>query len=178
MAVDYRIPFGRSRNIDSEIPGWIDALLGNWNLAALYVRSTGARFSVTSGRETRYGGVTSLADFSGSPSTGQVYSLSNGMFYFNADEAKQFTFPAEGGSGTSGRNTFVGPFYKNLDLALFKSFAVRERQSVQFRIEAFNVFNETHFGLPDTDLSSNTFAKITSTAGNARFLQVALRYQF
>jgi hypothetical protein len=177
-AFDYKIPFGKSRNVDSEIPGWIDALLGNWNVAALYIRTSGARFSVSSARETRYGGMISLADFSGSSSIGQIYRLSKGVYWFNPEETELFTYPAEGGSGTSGRNTFTGPSYANLDLSLFKSFPVRERQFIQFRIEAFNVFNQTHFGLPENDISRTNFGEITSTAGNARSLQVALRYQF
>ncbi len=175
---DYKIPFGKARNIDSEIPGWVDALLGNWNLSFLYIKSSGARFSISSDRETLYGGLASLANYSGGPSIGRIYRLSRGIYWLNPDQTKLFSYPAAGESGTSGRNAFTGPWYTNMDLALYKSFSVRERRSIQFRVEAFNLFNVPHFGLPDTRLSSSNFGKITSTAGIPRSLQIGLRFQF
>ncbi len=89
-----------------------------------------------------------------------------------------FDFPVAGENGTSGRNTFKGPMYVNLDVALFKSFPVRERSSIQLRIEGYNIFNRANFARPDADLSSDTFGEITSTVGTPRSLQVALRFQF
>lgn len=178
----YKFPLVRTP--DSDMPGWLSALFADWNISAHYIRQSGPRFSVTTDRETVYGGVKSLADFrdfetNQDPSSmGEVISTRGGVFWFSEAERAMFTFPVAGENGTSGRNTFKGPMYVNLDVALFKSFPVRERSSIQFRIEGYNIFNRAHFSLPDADLSSDTFGKITSTVGTPRSLQVALRFQF
>jgi hypothetical protein len=59
-----------------------------------------------------------------------------------------------------------------------KKFYIGETKFVQLRIEAYNPLNRTRFGNPDTNLYSYNFGIITSTQGNARRLQLALRYQF
>ena len=65
----------------------------------------------------------------------------------------------------------------NWDLALQKDFHVIERQSVQFRAEAFNLPNSVSMGNPDTTYDGNHFGQITS-ATPARIIQFALRYSF
>ena len=63
-------------------------------------------------------------------------------------------------------------------MAMHKSFRVREGQALQIRLEAYNIFNKTHFALPDTNLLSPQFGRITSTVGNPRRMQFAVRYHF
>jgi len=74
-----------------------------------------------------------------------------------------------------------------VDLGLAKHFPVTEKVGVELRGDAFNVFNHTNLGLPGTnataDISSpfsagGNFGVITSTANDARVLQVALRIDF
>ena len=84
---------------------------------------------------------------------------------------------AAGQFGNVGRNTIVGPGQWNLDMALWRSFPVTERQSVQLRLEAFNVFNHARFGPPNTTLNSPSFGQILSAA-DPRILQLAVRYLF
>ena len=43
--------------------------------------------------------------------------------------------------GDVGRNTMYGPPMKDLDFSAFKDFQLRERTSLQFRAEAFNILN-------------------------------------
>ena len=67
------------------------------------------------------------------------------------------TGPNEGRSGTLGRNTFRGPMFHNFDVAFIKDTPLamrngRERASLQFRGEFFNVFNLVNFGLPQNTL--------------------------
>ncbi|MDZ4799718.1 MAG: hypothetical protein SGI92_16290 [Bryobacteraceae bacterium] len=55
----------------------------------------------------------------------------------------QFTY------GNAGRNLIQGPGEVNFDLAVYKSFRVREGIRVQFRAEAFNLMNTPNFGVPN-----------------------------
>jgi hypothetical protein len=50
--------------------------------------------------------------------------------------------------GSLGRNTFRAQGVATVDLVLTKRFAISERQNLQFRAEAFNLMNRTHFGIP------------------------------
>lgn len=61
-----------------------------------------------------------------------------------------FSAPCLGCVGNLGRNTFVGPGYWAVDTSIFKTFRVSERYQLQFRAEAFNVFNHTNFQLGGT----------------------------
>jgi hypothetical protein len=56
------------------------------------------------------------------------------------------TPPAYGTNGNSGRNSFRGPGFNNVDLSISKIWHVGERYSAQFRTEFFNFFNRPTVG--------------------------------
>jgi hypothetical protein len=62
-------------------------------------------------------------------------------------------------------------------VALSREFAITERHKINFRAEAFNLFNHARFGNPDTTLNSPTYGQIL-TARDPRILQGALKYVF
>ena len=74
------------------------------------------------------------------------------------------------------RNPFLRSFPSyNENLSLAKTFAVRERLRIDFRAEAFNIFNRVVFGGPQTSLNSNTFGVISSQANSPRQMQGGLK---
>jgi hypothetical protein len=178
VAANYALPFGRNPSSDSDIPKFMNFLFGGWNVGVLYVRESGSRFSVTTGLETQFAGVNSLADYSGSRNIGGMYQQYGMIRFFDPDQVAQFTFPAAGQAATSGRNSFVGPGYANFDAVLQKRFLVRENRALQFRIEAFNILNRAQFGNPISNISDSYFGLITTTQGYPRRIQLSLRYQF
>jgi hypothetical protein len=50
--------------------------------------------------------------------------------------------------GNLGRNSLVGPTYKQWDLAIYKNTAISERVSVQLRADFFNILNHPNFANP------------------------------
>jgi hypothetical protein len=66
-----------------------------------------------------------------------------------------FRLPAFGTFGTVGRSSILGPGTWQFDLALSRTFKVKEAQKVEFRAEAFNVTNTVHLNNPTTDFDSN-----------------------
>jgi len=80
--------------------------------------------------------------------------------------------------GTLGRNAFRGPGLINMDIALAKHFKLfNEKLDAELRMDAFNVFNHTNFGNPDTNIFSSLFGQVTTTQG-PRVLQIALHIRF
>jgi hypothetical protein len=65
----------------------------------------------------------------------------------------------------------------SINLSLFKNFAVRERNHLQLRWEAFNVLNHTNLKLPVIYVNAPNAGTIQS-ANDPRLMQVAVRYQF
>ena len=56
-----------------------------------------------------------------------------------------FVAPAFGTFGNEGVSTIIGPKLVEFDIALVGSFRLSERKSLQFRAEAFNLFNHPNF---------------------------------
>lgn len=86
-----------------------------------------------------------------------------------AAEAGQF--------GNEGRNVVRGPGIANIDLSLFKNFAITESKRLQFRAECFNLANHANFALPQNDIASPEFGQILE-AGPPRLFQLALKFVF
>jgi hypothetical protein len=85
-----------------------------------------------------------------------------------------FSLPPFGTFGNVGRNTLEGPGYSNLNLGLMREFRLRPASRLQFRIEAFNLFNRVNFNLPDNFFGSPTFGQILS-AGAPRRIQLGVK---
>jgi hypothetical protein len=49
---------------------------------------------------------------------------------------------------------------------------------VTLRWDAFNLFNKTNLGLPNRNLSGGDFGTISSLSGDARIMQLAVRFTF
>jgi len=82
--------------------------------------------------------------------------------------------------GNSPRDPIVGPGTDALNLSLRKSFKMpfNEAHSLEFRAEAFNVFNTPQFANPDNGFGDGAFGQVTSTKLDSRELQIALKYYF
>ena len=50
--------------------------------------------------------------------------------------------------GSLGRNSLIGPGYKNFDVSVFKTTRITERVNLQLRMEVFNVLNHPNFASP------------------------------
>jgi hypothetical protein len=87
------------------------------------------------------------------------------------------TPPASAPFGSAGRDAFRAPSFEQWDLAVNKSFRIREATSLQFRSEFFNVLNHTNFGLPNTVSTSAAFGQIRTTYPS-RQIQFALKLMF
>src|SRR4030095_6759050 len=88
-----------------------------------------------------------------------------------------FAFQAFGSFGDAGRNIMDGPGFANFNASLMKPTKIVEGLDLQFRAEAFNLFNHPNFNLPDNFLGSPTFGRILS-AQSPRHIQFGLKLLF
>ena len=56
--------------------------------------------------------------------------------------------------GNAGYNTMRGPGFANLDFSVQRQFSVRDRLTLQFRAEVFNLTNTPHFANPARNVSN------------------------
>jgi hypothetical protein len=81
------------------------------------------------------------------------------------------------------RNLFRAPGIADVDLAINKKFRFAESQSLDFRVESFNLFNRTHFGIPANEqlspaMGTNMTGNFVNTSIPARMIQFGLKYNF
>jgi hypothetical protein len=175
----YTLPIGKNHRIGGNMPGWADRLLAGWDLGLLGTWVAGRTFTVTSGRATYQNRSNSWANYSGDRNIGTVTRKNDGVYFWTAEEIARFSYPSAGEYGNSGRNAFRGPRYFNMDVSLVKKFRISENHSASFRLEAYNLLNNTNFGNPGITLSTPaTFGKISAVVGSARIMQMAFRYDF
>jgi hypothetical protein len=149
---------------------WTNRIAGNWQLAPIFTAATGTYSTITDGVDNSLTGVTDRPNLVGNPSVSNQ-SIAN---WFNI---LAFQKAPTGQFGNLGRSTILGPGAWNVDAALSRSFPITERQRVDIRVEAFNLFNHTRFGNPVTTLNSGIFGQI-NTAADPRIMQFALKYRF
>jgi hypothetical protein len=100
-----------------------------------------------------------------------------GQPYFNPN---YFMAEPLGQVGNIMRRFFSGPGINNFDLALLKDTQLTESTQVQFRAEAFNVFNHAQFMNPSGNFNNTGaggFGFVTS-ARDPRIMQLALKFLF
>ncbi|HLG96538.1 MAG TPA: carboxypeptidase-like regulatory domain-containing protein [Bryobacteraceae bacterium] len=108
------------------------------------------------------------------------------LYYFNPN---LFTHPAYGTLGNEGRNNLHGPGINDTDLSLFKRFHYGgEQRWIELRLEAFNVFNHTQFGVgsfaatapatpPNGNVNSANFGRVLGAAPG-RIIQLGAKIYF
>ena len=110
---------------------------------------------------------------------GQTVLLPSGQR--NADHfynAAAFSTPAPYTFGDAGRDILPGPGNAVVDVALHRRFAVRERKTIEFRAETFNLLNHPNIGIPGPYPDFGPFFGKAFSAGDPRRMQFALRFDF
>jgi hypothetical protein len=93
--------------------------------------------------------------------------------------------PPAGTFGNLAKNAVIGPGLADVDFAMKKQFNITERTNLQFRAEAFNLFNHPNFGNMIVPIFSGSVGarngsagRITDTSTTSRQIQFALRLAF
>jgi hypothetical protein len=173
----YNLPFGRGQQWGMSWSPFVNAVLGGWAVNAIDTAQTGFPLSPTTANTSNSGSNALRPNNNGQDPalSGPVSKRLNG--YLNA---KDFSLPAAFTFGNTSRTlpNVRAPGLENIDFSLFKAFHIRERLTMQFRAEAFNLLNQVVFGTPNMTVSAAAFGTITSQSNTARQLQFALKLLF
>jgi hypothetical protein len=170
----FELPFGRGKRWLTH--GFASQALGGWRLSAIQVYSSGFPIAVTRNAPMNiFNGVNrpiiTTYDWKASWS---------GRFDPNKDaylSASAFPVQTAGVLGNATRYNPQVRVFPNLNenVSLGKSFQISERFRLDFRAEAFNLFNRTVFSGPGTNLTNNSFGLVTSQLNSPRQMQMALK---
>jgi hypothetical protein len=169
----YELPWGRGRA--SQPTGVVGALASDWVVNGILSVNAGRPFTVTTTDRANTGpGRISRANCVGDPTPDGFEQTLDAWFDVNAFRATDaFTY------GNCPSNSVRGPGSKSMNLSVFRSLALGEARRLELRIETFNLFNWVNYGFPAANVSNlNTFGRITSTLGDPREIQLAVKFYF
>ena len=169
--------------------GLADKILGGWELSGLGQWQSGAPITFVdtrgtfnrTGRSARQTPLSTLSnqgikDLVGVfEANGRIYWINPAILNSNGQASAGYsltgaTFPGQvffnvdpGQTGNIGRALIDGPSYFNVNMALLKNIRFTETMRLQFRVEGFNVFNNTNFvqNTQFANINSTTFGQIT-----------------
>jgi len=157
---NYELPVGLGKRYSTGHHA-VDYIVGNWQMNGILAVRSGQRYSVTdnNGDPANTGNVGwagyEQANLVGDPNSG---SCSNGArvhtqgCWFNTSA---FATPALGTFGNLRPNPFQAQRYWNVDFSVFRGFPLwGEERKLEFRADAFNLFNTVIFGSPNSDISN------------------------
>ncbi len=169
----YDLPFGRGRRLGDNLPGALNHLIGDWQLAGIATFQTGYPITVR-----RSGDPLAIAtdgavrpDLVCNPNLSRNERTVDRFFNTGC-----FVAPADR-FGNAGRAVVIGPGVNSWNLAVFKNFQVREQIRMQFRGEFFNAFNHPDWGMPGQDLGTASLGVVNS-ASDPRIIQFGLKLSF
>jgi hypothetical protein len=154
--------------------------LRDWQISGITIFQTGTPFSVINGGSSggvsvsdnggvaNYFGTGSYADCVGNPYLGTP-AAGNNLQSFGPLLANPAAFAAPTGLtfGTCGRNSMNNPTRTNFNVSLLKHFKVLGERDLEFRAEAFNVFNHVQFRIYDPAHPGNTGNNVIGCYGGA-----------
>jgi hypothetical protein len=179
LSFGYDFPYCREIGGRVTYTGWTSWIFGGWSTFGIVTLQSGRPFTVAllpevdnsnTGRSVLGFGANDRPNVAGNPAA----SNPSATQWFNTSA---FSMPAFGSFGNAGRNILEGPGLAVVNFSLLKLISVRERARLQFRAEAFNLFNRTHYDLPDNFFGSPTFGRILS-AQSPRRVQFGLKLLF
>ncbi|MGC1782225.1 MAG: carboxypeptidase regulatory-like domain-containing protein [Acidobacteriaceae bacterium] len=181
----YALPGFKGRN------ALVRRTLGDWTLTGVITLQDGDPLTVTGTNGNNVLGIAGdFAELSGTCRPGQYVnhgSIESNINRYINTSCFTGTYPVVGadgvatGFGNSSPGILRGPGQRNIDAALYKNFGFNlfnKATNVQFRAEAFNLFNTPQFSNPDTGQSDATFGEIQSASVAPRILQFALKLNF
>ncbi|HEY7304138.1 MAG TPA: carboxypeptidase regulatory-like domain-containing protein [Bryobacteraceae bacterium] len=158
-----------------QFPFHSNLFLGGWQAAVIVQAQSGNPVDIVTGNST----VTGVANTLRPDVRGPITIIGRPDLWFDTS-----VFAPVSGFGNLGRNVVEGPSFNNVDFSILKNTQLDENIRIQFRIEAFDLFNRANFGEPGNVAGTPGFGRITNTrfptgeSGSSRQIQVGAKVVF
>jgi len=179
FSYNWLMPFDKFVN-----PGWARKVAGGWSLSGVTNFATGLPITLTENDDNSLIGANAIPLDVPNYAGGKVLADTNPRHrnpYFNnilpPNAGGVFSPEAVGQLGNARRRFFHGPGLNNFNMALLKAIKFTESKELQFRFEAFNLFNHAQFTNPSGEINSSEFGVVTS-ARDPRIMQAGLKFFF
>ncbi len=173
LAGTYELPFGKGKHFLSG-NRLLDMAVGGWAANVVSVMQSGYPLAISQPNNNSVAG----AGAQRPNATGASVAV-DAPFAKRLDgwiNPAAFSLAPQFAFGNVGRVISLrGPGQINFDVSLFKTFAIRESLTAQFRAEALNISNTPTFYGPNTTFTNPSFGLITSQANYPRLVQLGVR---
>lgn len=183
LSIVYDLPFGKGRQFGSDAPRWMQETLGGWQITAIENLQSGQPINVTYSPNSFQQLSTILNQRPNQVSKATVIPKSKrvkgaGNQSIIGLDLNAFALPdVNHPYGNAGRNSVRFDPYYDTDIGLHKQFGLYPEGTLfDFRVEAFNIFNQTNYAVPSSNISSGAsgFGVVNaSSTFPARVLQFA-----
>jgi hypothetical protein len=187
LAVVWDLPYGKGKHFGSRAAAPMQFILSDWQLTALNFYITGLPINISYSPTTaqqlstetsflyrpNLAGTPVLAKGNRTPVAGQP-----GQYQYLDPTAVSIPTAANTPYGNCPRNVARAPSYNDLDLGLHKRFPLGfEKAALEFRAEAFDVFNHSNAQAPDSVATDPGYGVVNSYFPS-REVQLALKLIF
>jgi hypothetical protein len=206
----YDLPFGKGKKWASDASGWRNQVIGGWSVNWITTLQDGQPIAIGCPSQTASNVACGALFVKGQSLKLGLHTDANGKLSWYGNPAA-FTQPCvldNNGNPTSsptgcvplsgiqalgGVTQVPGPGFHRLDFSIFKNFPIKERATLQFRTEFFNITNHPNFNAPNFggngvvaiggsgNFTSSNFGEIGSTRDapyDPRQIQFALKFLF
>jgi len=187
----YQIPVGQGKRWSTG-NHVVDYIVGNWQSNAIVLVRSGQPYSMVFSQDQANTGNVAWAGYEranmvGDPNSGSCpngFKVGSAQCFFNTSA---FVAPPLYTYGTTSRDQFRSARFWNVDMSIFRQFPLwSESRRLEFRAEAFNLFNNVIYGNPGSspaclgnDINNPlTFGKVTCAANTARQMQFGAKIIF
>jgi hypothetical protein len=179
----YALPVGHGKRFLGGLEGFGNAAVSGWTVNSVVTLQGGFPFSPQLSYNPSNNGDTRnpVRPFANPAFTGPVILGSPNRWFNPAAFLAPTNTAANGGFyGNVGRDTLIGPGLATWDFSVLKDTRIRERLTLEFRAEIFNLLNRANFNLPNAVVFtpsgvSPTAGVITSTSTTSRQVQFGLK---
>ena len=185
FATEYELPVGRGKRFE---PGPVASqVIGGWSAGAFLEYASGLPMAVSPGiNPPIYPGgggnrpfVSSYGNWRAATSGDKFDPFKDSWWNRGAfQQVPQSLLDNSVGNATRTNGLARSAPYLNENVSLGKIFAYKERVRVQFRLEAFNLFNRVRQGSPDSTFTSQNFGLVRSQGNTPRQIQLGLKVNF
>jgi hypothetical protein len=202
-SVLYALPFGRGKMFGGNANGFVNELIGGWNISSTIDFQTGTPFLINSGVDSNRDGTVNDRAFLLTPGSPRNPKLVKNSPLFGIPNVSRFQCSVTAPSGpaltktcadgsttitfgegignlnpvnTLHRGSFREPGIFNWDAEIFKNFKVYKETNLRFSADGFNVLNRANFGTSGATLTSSSFSR--SSSARAINNTVSRQFQF